>query len=222
MSLPIVFIILFFMSFSAAAQDDAATSGFVVARVKYNGGGDWYNDPSIIPNLLSFMRLNTNVEVGSTQRIVEISDQDLFNYPVIFMTGHGNIFFSDDEAERLRIYLTGGGFLFADDDYGMDKAFRREIKKVFPHKDLIELPFSHPVFNNHFAFPEGAPKIHEHDGGSPKSFGLFHQDRLIVYYTFNTNISDGWADETVHNDPPEVRRKALKMGTNIMVYALTH
>lgn len=207
---------------SLSAQHKAASSEFVLARLKYNGGGDWYNDPSIIPNLHHFMNQHTNIDAGKNEKVVEISDQELFNYPVIFMTGHGRISFSREEAERLRTYLTSGGFLYADDDYGMDKTFRKEMRKVFPNKDLVEIPFSHEIFHSHFRFEAGSPKIHEHDGGPPKSFGLFHEGRMVVFYTFNTNISDGWADENVHNDPPEVRRKAFEMGTNVMVYALTN
>jgi hypothetical protein len=205
------------------SQPNAKLEGvFTVARVKYNGGGDWYNDPSVIPNLLRFMQENTNVLVAREQRIVELTDDELFSYPVLYLTGHGNIVFSEEEARRLRTYLTQGGFLYADDDYGMDKAFRREIKKVFPDRELLELPLSHPIYRAHFSFPDGLPKIHEHDGKPPQGFGIFYEGRLVVYYTYETNISDGWADPEVHNDPPEVRRKALEMGTNIMVYALTH
>ena len=203
------------------AQGHAPRSEFVVARLKYNGGGDWYNDPSIIPNLLKFMATHTNIDVGNREAIVEITDEELFSYPVIFMTGHGRVSFSEPEAARLRLYLTSGGFLYADDDYGMDKSFRKEIKKVFPDAALVELPFPHEIFHSHFSFASGAPKIHEHDGGPPKSFGIFHEGRMVVFYTFNTNISDGWADENVHDDPPAVRQKAFEMGTNIMVFALT-
>ncbi|MFQ5753689.1 MAG: DUF4159 domain-containing protein [bacterium] len=196
-------------------------SEFVLARLKYHGGGDWYNDPSIIPNLLNFMADNTNIDVDNSEFVVEIMDEDLFSYPVIYMTGHGRISFLKEEAARLRLYLTSGGFLYADDDYGMDKSFRKEIKKVFPEQQLVELPFSHPIYHCHFQFPNGLPKIHEHDGGPPHGYGIFYEGRMVVFYTFNTNISDGWADPNVHGDPPEVRQKAFEMGTNIMVYALT-
>ncbi|MFQ6112613.1 MAG: DUF4159 domain-containing protein, partial [bacterium] len=149
-------------------------SKFVLARLKYHGGGDWYNDPSIIPNLLNFMADNTNIDVSDAEAVVEITDEDLFSYPVIFMTGHGRIRFSNQEVERLRHYLTHGGFLYADDDYGMDKSFRKEIKKVLPEQGLLEIPFSHEIYHCHFDFPNGLPKIHEHDGGPGKAFGLFH------------------------------------------------
>ncbi|MFQ5601797.1 MAG: DUF4159 domain-containing protein [bacterium] len=205
-----------------SAQLKTPQSGFVLARLKYHGGGDWYNDPSIIPNLLNFMSQNTNIKVGEKEQTVEIVNEDLFSFPIIFMTGHGRISFSKEEAARLRLYLTSGGFLFADDDYGMDKSFREEIKKVFPEQPLVEIPFSHPIYHCHFEFPNGLPKTHEHDGGPPKGYGIFYDGRLVVFYVFNSNISDGWADPQVHGDPPEVRQRALEMGTNIVVYALTN
>ncbi|MDZ7332944.1 MAG: DUF4159 domain-containing protein [candidate division KSB1 bacterium] len=195
---------------------------FTIARLKYQGGGDWYNDPSIIPNLLAFLAQETNIHTAVDEKKVEIMDQDFFAYPFIFMTGHGRITFSDDEAQRLRKYLVNGGFLYADDDYGMDKYFRAMMKKVFPDKDLVELPFNHPIYHCHFHFAQGVPKIHEHDGGPPHAYGIFHEGRMVVYYTFNTNISDGWADPDVHKDPEEVRLQALRMGVNIVVYALTN
>lgn len=195
-------------------------SAFTIARIKYRGGGDWYNDPSCIPNLLKFMRQNTTMHLDQDERQVALTDHELFAYPIIFMTGHGRMQFSPEEAQQLRRYLTGGGFLYADDDYGMDKFFREEMAKVFPDKKWVELPFSHPIYHSHFEFTSGVPKTHEHDGGPPKAFGLFHEGRLIAYYTWNTNISDGWADPEVHGDPPEVREQALRMGTNIVVYAL--
>jgi hypothetical protein len=217
------YIVLFLSSvlLNLNAQTKSPKSEFVLARLKYHGGGDWYNDPSIIPNLLGFMADHTNVTVGNSETVVEIMEEDLFSYPVIFMTGHGRISFSKEEAARLRLYLTSGGFLYADDDYGMDKSFRQEIKKVFPELEVIEIPFSHPIYHCHFEFPTGLPKIHEHDGGPPHGYSLFYEGRMVAFYTFNTNISDGWADPDVHGDPPEVRQKAFEMGTNIMVYALT-
>jgi len=218
-NLPLFFVLLFA---AVGWTQENSTSAFVVARLKYSGGGDWYNDPSILPNLLDFMAERSNLYVGKTEAIVEIMDEDLFIYPIVFMTGHGRIHLSRPEAARLRLYLTSGGFLYADDDYGMDDSFRAEIKKVFPEHKLQEIPFSHPIFRSHFSFANGAPKIHEHDGGPPKSYGIFHQGRMVVFYTFDTNISDGWADPNIHNDPPEVRQKAFEMGTNIMVYALTN
>ncbi len=220
MNRSLILFLTLLMTSSVLAQARNASSEFVLARLKYSGGGDWYNDPSTIPNLLDFMAKNTNVDVGEDERIVEILDEALFSYPMIFMTGHGRVAFSKMETQRLRRYLTSGGFLYADDDYGMDESFRQEIRKVLPDAELVEIPFSHDIFRSHYNFPNGAPKIHEHDGGPPKSYGIFVDGRMVVFYTFNTNISDGWADENVHDDPPEVRQRALEMGTNIVVYTL--
>jgi len=211
----IVFIIILYNLSLSFAQ-----SSFTIARLKYRGGGDWYNDPSSIPNLLQFINKETMINTAKDEKRVNIMSEELFSYPVLFMTGHGKIIFSDEEAERLRRYLINGGFLYADDDYGMDKYFRPEMKKVFPDKELVEIPFSHPIYHSHFNFSNGLPKIHEHDGGPPKGYGIFHEGRLMVFYSANTNISDGWPDPQVHGDPEEIRLKALQMGTNIFVYAL--
>ena len=217
----IILIIAQIIAFPAYSQTKTASSNFVIARLKYSGGGDWYNDPSCIPNLLTFLRKNTTISAGTEEKRVEIMDQEFFAYPVLFMTGHGKITINERERDRLRKYLTNGGFLLADDDYGMDVYFREMMKQVFPDKDLVELPFSHQIYHCHYQFPNGIPKIHEHDGGPPHGYGIFHEGRLIVYYAFNTNISDGWADPDVHRDPEDVRLEALKMGVNIIVYALT-
>ena len=214
----LIYLILFFNTGKSISQ----SSAFTIARLKYSGGGDWYNDPSAIPNLLAFMQAQTNVGVAEEQVITTVMDEQLFSYPILFMTGHGRISFTDEEIERLRTYLTSGGFLYADDDYGMDKYFRDEMAKFFPDKKFVELPFSHDIYNIHFKFPNGVPKTHEHDGKPPQGFGLFHEGRLIVYYTYETNISDGWASPEVHGDHPEKRLEALRMGTNIMIYMLTH
>jgi len=187
------------LTFNVYSQQSSKKSLFTIARLKYQGGG---------------------LQTADDEKKVEIMDQEFFSYPIIFMTGHGKITFSDDEAERLRLYLLNGGFLYADDDYGMDKYFRAMMKKVFPDKDLVELPFNHPIYHCHFNFDNGVPKIHEHDGGPPHAYGIFHEGRMMVYYTFNTNISDGWADPDVHKDPEAVRLQALRMGVNIVVYAL--
>jgi len=193
-----------------------------IARVKYTGGGDWYNDPSGELNLLRFIKANTNIDVDPVYEYVDLSSDRLFSYPFLFFTGHGNISFSDDEITRLRKYLLLGGFLYADDDYGMDKAFRREMKRVFPDRNLVELPFSYGLYSCMFSFSSGVPKIHEHNGKAPQGFGLFDQGRLIVYYTYESNPSDGWADPDVHHDPEPLRQQALRFGTNIVVWALTH
>jgi hypothetical protein len=206
----------------AAGQAKNASS-FVIARLKYGGGGDWYNDPSSEINMLRFLRENTNIDAVVTAEVfVETGSERLFSYPFVYMTGHGNVSFTDAEARNLRLYLENGGFLYVDDDYGLDAAFRRELKKVFPDKDLVEIPFSHGIYSCHFRFPNGLPKIHEHDGKPPQGFGVFHNGRLVLFYTYECNLGDGWADPEVHKDPEPVRRKALEMGTNIIVWALTN
>ena len=217
----VLFISLMLFGWSLTAQIAEKKSLFTIARLEYHGGGDWYNDPSAIPNLLDFIRKQTNIPTAADEKKVSILDEELFSYPILFMTGHGRISFSEEEARRLRNYLTHGGFLYADDDYGMDKYFRAVMKQVFPDKEMVELPFTHPIYHAHFQFNNGLPKIHEHDGGPPHGYGIFHQGRMVVFYSFNTNISDGWVDPEVHKDPEDVRQKALQMGTNIIIYALT-
>lgn len=198
-------------------------NSFRIARLKYSGGGDWYNDPSAEVNMMDYLKKNTTIDVDEPKfYTVDISSDDIFNYPFILITGHGNISFSDSEVKRLREYLTNGGFLYADDDYGMNDAFRREMKKVFPGEEMKELPFDHKIYSSHFNFPGGLPKIHEHDGKPPQGFGYWISGRLCVYYTYETNISDGWADPREHDDPPEKREEAFKMGTNIIVFVLTN
>lgn len=204
------------------AQPPRVSSAFKIARLKYSGGGDWYNDPSAEVNLLNFTKQHAGLDVDAKYEFVDINSENFFSYPFIFMTGHGNISFSENEVRRLRTYLGNGGFLYADDDYGMDKAFRREMKKVFPGQELAELPFSNPIYHCQFEFPNGPPKTHEHNGKPPQGFGLFHNGRLVVYYTYETNPSDGWADPEVHNDPEPKRQEALRFGTNIVIYALTN
>ena len=206
-----------------SAQSVRQTSKFVIARLKYGGGSDWYNDPSSEINMLKFLRDNTNIDVEvKTEEFVDAGSDKLFAYPFVYMTGHGNVSFADAEARNVRNYLLNGGFLYVDDDYGLDAAFRRELKKIFPDREMVELPFSHGVFHSHFQFPNGLPKIHQHDGGPPQAFGVFHEGRLILLYTYESNLGDGWADPDVHKDPEAIRRKALEMGTNIIVWALTN
>ena len=216
----VTLILVFFVWNNSFAQQNGASSRFKIARLKYNGGGDWYNDPSCIPNMLEFLKRQTNIDVGEEAR-VSILDEDFFSYPFIFMTGHGRVSFSEKEASRLRLFLEHGGFLFVDDDYGLDKFFRLEMSKVFPDKKLTPVPFSHTLFHNHFNFSDGLPKIHEHDGGPPEGYAYFHNGRMVLFYSYNTNISDGWVDADVHGDPPHVREKALQMGTNIIIQAMT-
>lgn len=203
-------------------QINTKTSKVSIARLKYSGGGDWFNDPSAEVNMMEYLKKNTLIDVDEPRFIaVDISTDEIFKFPVLILTGHGNINFSPQEAARLRKYCESGGFLFADDDYGMDESFRREIKKVFPDKNLVELPFNHPIYNSHYNFPNGLPKIHEHDQKPPQGFGIFSlEGRLCVFYTYETNITDGWADTKEHQDPPEKREEAFKMGTNIIVFAL--
>jgi len=204
------------------AQQPRVSSAFSIARLKYSGGGDWYNDPSAEVNLLLFLKEHAALDVTPKYEFVEISSERIFSFPFLFMTGHGNVVFSEPEVRRLRSYLQNGGFLFVDDDYGMDQAFRREMKKVFPAQDLVELPFTHGIYHVQYEFPNGPPKTHEHDSKAPQGYGLFYNGRLVVYYTFESNPSDGWADPDVHNDPEAKRQEALRFGSNIVLWALTH
>ena len=213
--------IILWLLFSATffAQNENA---FQIARLKYNGGGDWYNDPSAEVNLLRFISQNTNLRVKAEYKFVDISSEEIFSYPFLFMTGHGNVVFSKDNAARLRKYFENGGFLYIDDDYGLNKAIRREMKKVFPERDFVELPFSHGIYNLMYDFSSGPPKTHKHDENPPQGFGIFVDRRLAVYYTYESNPSDGWADPDVHKDPQNKREEALKFGTNIVLWALSN
>lgn len=195
-------------------------SAFTICRLKYGGGGDWYWGSSAIPNMLKFLKENTNIPVREEEVRLSVTDENLFSYPFVFITGHGNIRFTDQELERLRNYLTHGGFLFANDSYGLKDAFFREMKRLFPDKDLTEFPFSHGIFHCYYDFPNGLPKIHKHDEKPPQGFGLFHEGRLMVFFAYESDIGDGWEDTQVHNDPPEKREAALKMGVNIITWAL--
>ena len=201
---------------------EAQQLSFTIARLQYGGGGDWYSDPSSLPNLLRFIGRETSIEVAEEEAQVEIGAEELFSFPYIYMTGHGNVVFEADEVVRLRRYLESGGFLHADDNYGMDQSFRREMKKVFPLKEWVELPPSHDIFRCHFNLPQGLPKIHQHDNKRPQALGLFEGERLVVLYTYEADLGDGWEDAHIHDDPPELRRRALEMGTNIVVWALSH
>ena len=191
-----------------------------LARLHYDGGGDWYNDPDTLPNIAKYLNKTIQTDFSEEQTIVKPAENKIFDYPFIYMTGHGNISFSKRDAENLRKYLLRGGFLYADDDYGMDSYFRREIKKVFPEKQLIELPANHEIFHCFFDFPKGIPKIHKHNDKRPQAFAIFDENgRMMLLYTYETNISDGWT--TAHNDPPAIREKALKMGANIFYYLMS-
>jgi hypothetical protein len=214
--------VVFLIAENSASQSSSPASALRIGRVKYAGGGDWYNDPSSEVNLLRFVHQETRIDVDPRYQPVEISSEAFFSFPLLFLTGHGNIHFTGEEALRLRTHLSNGGFLYVDDDYGMDKSFRREMQKVFPGQPLVELPLSHGIYRNHFTFDDGPPKIHEHDGKPARGFGLFHNDRLVVFYTVESNPADGWADPEVHGDPKEKREEALRFGCNIVVWALTH
>ena len=193
-----------------------------IARVHYGGGGDWYSNPSSLPNLMRFVTDNTGIATTSGQAEVTLSGEELFNYPVVYMNGHGNVQMTPVEVSTLRRYLTGGGFLIADDNYGMDQSFRREMRKVFPDKELVLLPVDHEIFSILFGFPGGMPKIHEHDGEPAQAYAYFHEGRMVCFYSYQSDLGDGWEDPAVHEDPAAVRQEALKMGANIIVWALTH
>ncbi len=189
-----------------------------IAVLQYGGGGDWYANPTSLPNLIKFCNENINTTINEKPKTVTPASIDIFDYPFVHMTGHGNVFFSAEEAENLRNYLLSGGFLHIDDNYGMDTYLRKEIVKLFPNKELKELPANHPLFNYHFKFPNGMPKIHEHDGLRPQAFGIFEEGRLVLLYTYETDLGNGWENPEVHNDPQEIRLKALQMGANIIKY----
>ena len=207
-------IIFSIIMFTSTAQNQ----GVKIALLKYNGGGDWYANPTSLPNLIKYCNANLKTNIYAEPATIEIGSSEIFNFPFVHITGHGNIIFSENEANTLRTYLEGGGFLHVDDNYGLDEYFRREIKKVFPERELVELPPSHPIFHQKYNFNEGLPKIHEHDNKVPQAFGLFIDDRMVCLYTFEADLGDGWEDGDVHNDPIEVREKALKMGANIIQY----
>jgi hypothetical protein len=192
-----------------------------IVRIRYSGG-DWYNDPNIIPNLASAINTKTELEISTKEIILSLSDTEIYSYPFLFITGHGKINLSKSEIKNLRDYLWNGGFIYVDDDYGMDEHFREELKKAFPKHKLVQLPANHEIYNIFYKFPQGLPKIHEHYKGAPKGFGLFLKGKMAMFYTFNSNISDGWAGPSVYRDPEELREKALNMGINIYIYAMTH
>lgn len=189
-----------------------------IALLKYNGGGDWYANPTSLPNLIQFCNKNINTRIKVKPATVEPGSPDLFSFPFVHMTGHGNVVFSPSEVENLQKYLSSGGFLHIDDNYGMNQYIRKEIKKLFPNQEMVEIPSSHQIFQNPFAFPNGIPKIHEHDGKRPQAFGIFINGRLSLLYTYETDLGDGWEYAEVNNDPAEIREKALKMGANIINY----
>lgn len=217
------FLILFFFLIVFVDVSISQTNPHLqIARLKYSGGSDWYNDPSAEVNLLKFISENTNIKTNPKYVVADLDKNEIFNFPVLFMTGHGNIVFSENNVKNLKRYFEQGGFLYIDDDYGLDKAVRREFKKVFPNNEFIELPFNHNIYNEPYKFEYGPPKTHEHDNKPPKGFGVFLGKRMVIYYTTESNPSDGWANKDVHNDPEEKRKEALRFGTNIIVYALSN
>jgi uncharacterized protein DUF4159 len=199
----------------------APDSTLTIARLQYGGGGDWYANPSSLPNLLSEIRKRTGLPVASTASTVTPLDPGLRDYPYLYLTGHGNVRFAPEERDVLREYLLGGGFLHADDNYGLDESFREELLEIFPGRPMVEIPADHPVFHVLYDFPEGLPKIHEHDGKPPQAFGIFKDGRLMVFYTYESDLGDGWEDQDVHDDSPETRESAFRMGVNLYLFVLS-
>lgn len=204
---------------ASVSSANAQARPLKLALLKYNGGGDWYANPTALPNLARFCNETMGTAFDPAYATVEIGSVNLFNYPFVHMTGHGNVVFSDTDARNLRQYLIGGGFLHIDDNYGMDPYVRAAMKKVFPELSFIELPFSHPIYSQKFSFSGGLPKVHEHDGKPAQGFGLFWEDRLVCFYTYETDLGDGWEDADVHKDPEQLRQQALRMGANIVRFA---
>jgi len=212
----IIFVGLIMATLAVCGQQKSTVQ---IALLKYNGGGDWYaNLPTSLPNLIAFVNENIHANIQPEQAIVEVGSPEIFNYPFIHMTGHGNVVFSDSDVEMLRRYLMGGGFLHIDDNYGIDPYIRREMKKVFPDQEFVELPFNHPIYHQHYQFDKGLPKIHEHDGKPAQGFGLFYNKRLVVFYSYECDLGDGWESYPVHKDPEPIRLLALQMGANIISY----
>ncbi len=207
----IVFLCISFVSFSQE-----------IALLKYSGGGDWYANPTSLPNLISYCNTTINTKIKAKPATVEPSNPDLFSYPFVHMTGHGNVVFSEADVNNLKNYMNSGGFLHIDDNYGMDQYIRKEIKKIFPNNELVEIPSNHPIFQKPFVFSNGLPKIHQHDMKRPQAFGIFIADRIVLLYTFECDLGDGWEDQEVHNDPRKIREKSLKMGANILNYVFSN
>lgn len=216
-----VFIVLvLFFAFPGLSFSQAGS--VKIALVKYNGGGDWYANPTSLPNLIRFCNQQLGTSIYPEPATIDLGNSEIFNYPFLHLTGHGNIVLSAREMENLRNYLLAGGFLHVDDNYGLDEHFRREIKRVFPEKSLQEIPLTHPIYREKYSFPQGMPKIHEHDNKPPQAFGIFHEGRLVLLYTYETDLGDGWEDQVVHNDSEDARLKALQMGANLIAYVFRH
>ena len=199
-----------------------SSPSYKIAVLKYYGGGDWYSNPTALNNLIVFCNENLGTNIDKKYDVVDIGSTDIFNYPFVHMTGHGNVIFSTEESENLRKYLIGGGFLHIDDNYGMDKFVRPEMKKIFPESEFVELPYSHPIYHQTYDFNNGLPKVHEHDAKPSQGFGLFHEGRMVVFYSYESDLGDGWEDAEVHNDSAEIRLKALKMGANIIDFVFSN
>ena len=214
----ILFLLLCFTTPTLRGQNSSVRIGLL----KYNGGGDWYANPTSLPNLIAFCNQKGTTQLYPQNATVEVGSAELFSYPFVHLTGHGNIVLSNQEVANLKAYLIGGGFLHVDDNYGLDPYFRREIKKVFPQAKLVELPYSHPIYHMVYDFANGLPKIHEHDGKAAQGFGLFYKGRMVCFYSYQCDLGDGWEDPSVHNDSPELHEKALKMGANILSYVFSH
>lgn len=208
-------LLLSFLFFTASSQ------GVKIAKLKYDGGGDWYANKTALPNLIEFCNQNLSTNLALEEEVVEVGSSELFLYPYVYMTGHGNVVFTSLEAQNLREYLIGGGFLHIDDNYGLDKFIKLEMKKVFPELEFVELPYTHPIYHQKYDFPNGLPKIHEHDNKPAQGFGLIYKGRLVCFYSYESDLGNGWEDQSVHNDPQNLRLKALQMGANIITYAFT-
>jgi len=217
----IPFVLLFLLLSGGTSTQLYSQSQLSMARIKYKGGGDWYSSKTALKNLIAFCNKELGTQFQATEKIVEVGSEDIYQYPFCFLTGHGNVIFSDQEAQNLRNYLVAGGFLHICDNYGMNDYIRREMKKVFPELEFIEVPFNHPIYQNRFQFAEGLPKVHEHDGMRPQGLGMVYKGRLVCFYDFESDLGNGWEDPEVYNDPEAIRLLALRMGANLVHYALT-
>ena len=212
---------LFFLLIILLSVNSYGQYSFKIAKLKYNGGGDWYANKTALPNLIEFCNNNLNMNIAPEEDVVDVGSTDIFLYPYVYMTGHGNVVFSDYEAENLRNYLASGGFLHIDDNYGLDQFIRLEMKKVFPELEFVEIPFDHPIYHQKYDFDDGLPKIHEHDGKPPQGLGLFYEGRLVCFYSYESDLGNGWEDQIIYNDPEVKRQQALRMGANILAFAFT-
>jgi hypothetical protein len=217
----IILLYLIFFSFGVISNGAAQTAPFRIAKMKYNGGGDWYSNKTALPNLIRFCNENLGLNIYEEEDVVEVGSSELFNYPFVYLTGHGNVTFSTSEAENLRNYLISGGFLHIDDNYGLFEFIVPEMRKVFPELEFVELPYNHPIYHIKYKFPDGLPKIHEHDGKPPQGFGLIYQGRLVCFFSYESDLGNGWEDQKIYNDPEEIRLKALRMGANLIIYAFS-